>query len=76
MKYWVESVILLLLVSSCSFSEKGKLKQLEEKVLHQHDEAMSQMDNMNKLQRKLQAYLIEADTNQIQVKQLQKENAD
>ena len=73
MKYWVSYIILFLLLSRCSFSEKGKIRQLEEKVLHEHDVAMSHMERVNSLQRKLQTYLQKADTTQIHGKQLRKQ---
>lgn len=71
-------LILLFLVShySCTLSEREQLKQLEEQVLNQHDEAMSRMDQLNQLQNTLRTYLKQADTVQIETQLLRNQITD
>lgn len=78
MKHRSYYLTLLLFASqySCTLSEKEQLKQLEERVLHQHDEAMRRMDQLNQLQNTLRTYLKQADTVQIETQLLRKQLAD
>jgi hypothetical protein len=69
-------LILLTSLNSCSISEKEKVKLLEEQVLREHDEVMSQMDKIFQKQRKLQASLQKADTSQINTQFVRKQIAD
>ena len=68
--------IVLTSLFSCSVSEKEQIKLLEEQVLAEHDEVMSQMDKINQRQRKLRAYLQKADTEQINPRFVQNQIAD
>lgn len=72
MKHCIYYLIFILLINlgACAKSEKEQLKQLEEQVLTQHDEVMSQMGKINQRQRKLKASLQNADTTQMDVKQI------
>lgn len=78
MKHRSYYLILLLSASqySCALSEKEQLKQLEERVLHQHDEAMRRMDQLNQLQNTFQTYLRQADTVPTETRLLRKQLAD
>ncbi len=78
MKNWPSYLVLILLTClySCAISEKEKVKLLEEQVLREHDEVMSQMDKIFRKQRKLQASLQRADTSQTNQQLIRKQIAD